>query len=550
MKYFYLLFLVLTAQLSFSQIRFQNIPEGAQYPERNITQTLTANIDFQGYDETQSYFGQGEYEIFLDNYNGVLNKPIIVLDGFDPRDSRGIGDIYAGLSFGGQNFANILRDEGFDIVILNAPVYTSDGKLIDGGADYIQRNAMVLIALIQQLNADKVGENELVILGPSMGGLIARYALAYMEENNLETETRLYISFDSPHRGANIPISLQYLINYFASSPTIAEPSAQQIVDQVLNSPAAKEMLVDHFSSHILEGSTYLQDPTKLLPEGALGFRNEFQAELDDLGFPSNTRNITMINGSGNVTTTGSPGMTIIDANLGGIPFSTMDVALKFTPEAGQTNDATDTKLYVFGVEAESYHANSQALTTTDGVDSSPGGTGSVSDALGDGGGNEFLINFLNALQQDLYSFIPTMSALAIDNPDWFAMPNLSDSPFEAFSIPNENEPHVTMTATNVQFALDEIRAGVVGISENQFGSGFVLAQNPVKSTINIAVMGNSSVEKMTTTVYSITGQRLMEQTWSNPQHEIVWNHNLAGGIYLLKLDNGNSVQTIKMLVE
>lgn len=548
MKKFYFLLIVLTAQVSFAQIRFQNIPEGAQYPERTVSETLIANIGYQGYDETQPYFGQGEYEIFLDTYNGVLNKPIIILDGFDPGDSRSIGDIYAGLSFGGQNFADVLRSEGFDIIILNAPVYTTDGKLIDGGADYIQRNAMVLIALIEQLNADKVGEEELVVLGPSMGGLVARYGLAYMENNSMDTETRLFISFDSPHRGANIPISIQYLINYFAEE--VGDVTAQQVVDQLLKSPAAKEMLVDHLDGHLLAGSTYEQDPAKLLPEGAPGFRNEFQAELDNLGFPSNTRNVTIINGSGIGATTGSPGMTIVDTNLEVDATTSVDVALKFTPEAGETNTAIDVTVNFFGFPVSNYQALSKSPTTTDGVDSAPGGTGSISDALGDGGGNQVLIDFINALQQDLYSFIPTMSALAIDTPDWFATPNLSDSPFEAFSIPDENQPHGTMTPVNIQFTLDEIRNGVVGISENQFDSGFILAQNPVKNRIDIAVMGNTSVEKMTTTIYSITGQRLMEQTWSNPQQEIVWNHNLAGGIYLLKLDNGTSVQTIKMLVE
>src|SRR5690554_2679098 len=250
MRYFTLLFIILTAQLSFSQIRFQNIPDGAIYPERTFSETITATISYQGYDEAQAYYGQGEFEIFLDTYNGILNKPIIVLDGFDPGDSRSIGDIYAGLSFGGQNFADVLRNEGFDIVVLNAPVYTSNGKVIDGGSDYIQRNAMVLIALIEQLNADKVGEEELVILGPSMGGLIARYALTYMEANNLETETRLYISADTPHRGANIPISIQYLINYFAEQ--VGDATAQLVVNQLLKSPAAKEMLVDHLEGHLL----------------------------------------------------------------------------------------------------------------------------------------------------------------------------------------------------------------------------------------------------------------------------------------------------------
>lgn len=548
MKKVYVLIFVLFVQFSFAQIRFQNLPKGAQFPERTVSQTIIADISYQGYGETQPYFGQGEYEIFLDNNNGVLNKPIIILDGFDPGNSRGIGDIYASLAFGGQNFADVLRNEGFDIVILNAPVYTTGGKTIDGGADYIQRNAMVLAALIQQLNTDKVGEEELVVLGPSMGGLIARYALGYMENNGLDAETRLFISFDSPHRGANIPISLQYVINYFAEE--VGDATAQEVIDQLLKSPAAKEMLVDHLDGHLLAGSTYEQDPTKLLPLGAPGFRNEFQAELDAMGFPQNVRNVAMINGSGNGVTTGTPNATIVDTNLTIDATTSVDVALKFTPEAGQTNNATDVTLRFLGFPIDNYLALSKSPTTTDGVDSAPGGTGSISDALGDGGGNQVLIDFINALQQELYCFIPTMSSLAIDNPDWFAIPNLGDSPFDAFSIPTENEPHVAMSAANVQFALDEIRNGAVGISDNSSENGYLLVQNPVKSTIVISTAGNFSSERFTTTVYSITGQKLMEKTWIRPNAQIEWDHNLTRGIYLLKLDNGIAAQTIKMLVE
>src|SRR5690606_28577555 len=156
--------------------------------------------------------------------------------------SRDIGTIYASMSFDGQNLGDILRNEGFDIVVLNAPIYTVSGKTIDGGGDYIQRNAMVLAAMIQKLNADKVGQEELVVLGPSMGGLIARYALAYMEVNSLIHETRLFISFDAPLRGANLPISLQYLINYFAE--ITGDATAQKLVDQLLDAPATKQMLV------------------------------------------------------------------------------------------------------------------------------------------------------------------------------------------------------------------------------------------------------------------------------------------------------------------
>src|SRR5690554_2636103 len=461
MRKIYLILMIFSVQISFGQVRFQNIPEAAIYPERTVSQTILANIPYQGYNETQAHIGEGEYEIFLDTNGGVLDKPIIILDGFDPGDSRGIADIYAGLSFGGQNLGDILRSEGFDIVILNAPVYMSNGVLIDGGSDYIQRNAMVLIAMIEKLNADKVGQEELVVFGPSMGGLISRYALSYMEDNSMDAETRLFISFDVPHNGANIPISLQYLINYFAVET--GDPTAQQLIDQVLNSPAAKEMLVDHFSSHINAASPPDQDPTKLLPAGAVGFRDVFQTEFDALGFPANVRNVAMINGSGNSTTTGTPGMTVINTTLTIDANTTADLAMNFTPAAGTTIPVLDVAVKFMGFPVSTYQASSQSAATSNGVDSAPGGTGSITDALGGGAGNPVLIEFINNLQQDLYSFVPTMSSLDIDNPDWFAAPDTNNSPFDAFFIPNQNEPHLTITAQNVQFALDEIRNGVVG---------------------------------------------------------------------------------------
>lgn len=547
MRKIYLILTILSIQFSFGQVRFQNIPESAIYPERTVSQTIFANIPFQGYNETQSFIGEGEYEIFLDTNDGILDKPIIILDGFDPGDSRKIGDIYAGLSFDGQNLGDILRNEGYDIVILNAPVYTSNGVVIDGGSDYIQRNAMVLIALIDKLNADKVGQEELVVFGPSMGGLISRYALSYMETNSMDSETRLFISFDVPHNGANIPISLQYLINYFAS--VTGDPTAQELIDKVLNSPAAKEMLVDHFSSHINSASPPDQDPTKLLPMGAVGFRDVFQTEFDALGFPSNVRNVAMINGSGNGTTTGTPGMSVINATLNLSPL-TVDLSMNFTPAAGLTNSVIDAEVKLVGTVISTYEAKSQSPGTSSGVDSAPGGMSSISDAIGDGGGNQALIDLINNLQQDEYCFIPTMSSLDLNNPDWFATPNLANSPFEAFFVPSQNEPHMTITTQNVQFALDEIRNGAIGIAENQYGLKYILVQNPVKDNIQISVSGNVPNSQLTATVFNISGQLLIEHTWSNAQKNVVMNHNLASGIYLLKLDNGTAVETIKMLVE
>lgn len=549
MKKYYLLLLTFLPIVSFSQSSFLPVPDNTPIENRtNVVEAIVATISYQGYDEAQAYFGEGEYEIFPDNGDGVLDRPIVVLDGFDPGDGRDITALYNSLTFDGQNLADILRDQGFDIVILNAPQYSTDGKDIDGGSDYIQRNAMVLAAMIDFLNAEKVGDEELVILGPSMGGLIARYALAYMEANSLPHETRLYISFDSPHRGANIPISLQYLINYLAADFDNAQ--AQAIIDFVLNSPAAKEMLVDHLEAHLLPGS-FEQDPTKLLPEGAPDFRDAFQGELDALGFAQNVRNIAVVNGSGNGTTTGTPGMQVINTNLDLVPLTTADIILHFTPEASATNNVTYVETFFIGLPLSLFEADAESTPQSDGVDASPGGTSTISSALDGDTTNQVIIDFINALDQDEYSFIPTMSALAIDEDDWYAIPDPTDSPFDNTFIPDTNESHVLVTAENATFVIDEILAGTLGVTDASVDSGYVLSRNPVGDEI-LLYRNSASISsgKLSLTMYSMTGQEVFGTTFENPPRTLSIEHGLSSGVYLLQVIEGDLIQNLRMVVK
>ncbi|MFN3639568.1 MAG: hypothetical protein ACK4UK_01495, partial [Flavobacterium sp.] len=57
-------------------------------------QTIQASIPYQGYGESAPLLGQAEYEIYLDNVDGVLDKPIFLIDGFDPGDTRNTSMIY------------------------------------------------------------------------------------------------------------------------------------------------------------------------------------------------------------------------------------------------------------------------------------------------------------------------------------------------------------------------------------------------------------------------------------------------------------------------
>ena len=262
---------------------------------------VTADIPFTDY-ENNSFKGRGNIRYyFATNHpcNGKVQKPIIILDGFDPGDTRSIGQLYRIYLNNPDRykFADEMRSKGYDIVILNFPTYTNEyGNVVDGGADYIERNAFVLIKLINKLNQELKDNNsseQLVIIGPSMGGLVSRYALAYMEKNNMPHNTRLWISLDAPHNGANVPIGAQKYLEFFAGNGV---ENAEETLTTQLDNPAAKQQLLHHYLSY--------SDSAK----GAPGFRDRFIQALTDNGvagsegFPVMPRKISLVDGSLNGT--------------------------------------------------------------------------------------------------------------------------------------------------------------------------------------------------------------------------------------------------------
>ena len=74
---------------------------------------------------------------------------------------------------------------------------------------------MVLVKLITFINQNKSTNAEPTkVIGFSMGGVIARYALRYMELNNLTHDVDLYASVDAPHQGATVPRGAQEMIDF------------------------------------------------------------------------------------------------------------------------------------------------------------------------------------------------------------------------------------------------------------------------------------------------------------------------------------------------
>ena len=521
----------------------------------NVISPITATIGYQGYGETASYFGQGEYELFLDTTNGVLDKPIFLVDGFDPSDTRNSTAIYASLNYGtGQNLATDLRAQGFDVIILNFPVYTraNTTTIVDGGVDFIQRNAFILVELINQINAQKVGTEENVVIGPSMGGLISRYALRYMEMNALDHQTRLYISFDSPHLGANVPIGFQHLFNYMAYGP-LGNAQVQGIVDGLIKSPASRQMLIDHFEGHLQSGSAFEFNTASasLVPTGSPNYRDAFQNELNAMGFPNDVRNVSISNGAGNGTSNYSPNFEVMNHTFNVTGSQRAIINLRFTPAANQTNQVSrfrgQTFVIVTWLTIYESLANSKAPTYTDGIDTAPGGRFDMSGFQAGLGADPLLTEFFDNLNADYFTFIPAWSSMAISDTNNLYAPITASSatPFVASSIPTVNENHVTLNTQNLAFALEEILAPTLTNPENnQLNSIWI--KNPVENSVEIN--SSYSIENANITVTDVLGKTIFNAQNQTINGTLEIPVSLSNGVYLITISSENGSITKKII--
>jgi len=521
----------------------------------NVVLPITSTIAYQGYSETAPYFGQGEYELFMDTTTGVLDKPIFLIDGFDPGDSRNSTTIYQSLNYGtGQNLATDLRAQGFDVIILNFPVYTRAGTttVVDGGVDYIQRNAMILVELINQINTQKVGNEQNVVIGPSMGGLISRYALRYMEMNNLTHETRLYISFDTPHLGANVPIGFQHLFNYMAYGP-LGSTAVQPVVDGLIKSPASKQMLIDHFEGHLQSGSVFEFNTAAntLLPAGAPNFRNAFQTELNTMGFPVNTRNVSISNGAGNSTMNYSPNFEAMNHTFNITATQRAIINLRFTPAANQTNEVSRFRgqqyFIFFWLTGYESAANSKSPTYTDGLDSAPGGRFDMNTFQAGAGTDPLLTEFFDNLLVDYFCFIPAWSSMAVSNSTNLYAPINSNSttPFAASSIPTVNENHVTLNTQNIAFALAEILNPILTNNESLALNSFWI-QNPIQNSLQIN--SNYTIENASISVKDILGKTIIEIDNQIINGTLEIPVTLSNGVYFVTIKNNTESITKKII--
>jgi len=493
-------------------------------PNPHDTLFVTASIPYRGVQ------GSGYGYVYLADSLAGIRNPVIAVEGFDLDNSWHWNELYNHLNQ--ENMIETMRSMGYDLVILDFADAT----------DYLQRNSFVLVELIRQVQSMIDPSLTIAVAGASMGGLIARYALAYMETHGLEHRVRNYISFDAPHQGANIPLGIQYWLDFFSG---LSDAAAEMLAS--LDRPAARQMLVYHHMTP--PGST--GEPDSL--------RAGWLADLEAVGgYPQNLRKVAIANGSGYQAGQGfAPGDQIIEYEYADL-FTTIRGNVWAVP------DNTSDMIFDGYIRIIIIPTSSQVTVSgTKPYDNAPGGWRA---SMADMDSTEAPYGDIVALYNH-HCFIPTTSALDIDTDDLFydiaGDPDiLNHTPFDAVYFPSENQDHASITAENAQWFLTEARLSATAVASGRgpVPANVVLHQNypnpfnPL-TTISFELANENHVRLA---VYNIEGKKvrtLVDRVLDGGIHKVTWDGTdaygspAASGIYFCRLQADGNRLTRKMVL-
>ena len=416
------------------------------------------------------------------------------MDGFDPGDKRKIYTgsidydsekaslyelmIYKDINGNPQNFVDVLRNAPYfyDVTLVNFPL----------GTDYIERNAMALVGLLKRENqklASNGSSEKITIIGPSMGGLISRYALAYMEKNNIPHNTKLWVSLDSPHLGANIPIACQETLAFFGFIG--GKEQARNKYLENFASPAARQMLVEQLISN--NGINYFNGQGQ---NNNADFRQTFINSINtnglagSNGYPQNLRKISLVNGTSNGAKTNFEGMKFLElAAFKPSFFKAVTIENRFLASPNNLSQtfsgkiSIPTYITIFGTQVLSSLTviestiNRININPRGSMDIVQGGTFNTASVIKE----EFeKVLAVEGLEQQWriilnnHSFIPSVSSLAFKHPnfDWNSPinrnlvcdPGNKEIYFDSYFSPQTNESHIMLNASAVNWLLKEIQ--------------------------------------------------------------------------------------------
>ena len=340
-------------------------------------------------------------------------KVIIYLEGIDLMDivassSRGISEIYTEMIQ--SEYLAELQNFGHTFYVVNWKKSTIDMRF----------NALYVVNLIEWLKqVYQENDQQFVIIGESMGGVIARYALTFMESKDYQTgfftpffqeavtdpgnalyvathpniltigsqhrqldlvpllhKTRELITIDAPHQGANVPLAIQHL---YRKGTQLFFPSAafwSTVFKTGLEAKASRQLLIYHLEGKLVplaNTSAYSSDPSHSAFYGQLSGMGDYPQFCKLMALSSGSFNGANQTHAFNPDASRVPGDRILEfsTNLFGtvlwmyIPLMTGELNLYTNPNGSGTfyNAALgtftfDLRLRLFGITFNNTYGN------------------------------------------------------------------------------------------------------------------------------------------------------------------------------------------------
>jgi len=454
------------------------------------------------------YLAEGLLYVSKADTNAVgLNNPVLVVEGFDLNNSMNWPELYDLLNQ--ENLVEDIQSFGRDLVILNFGDSTQD----------ILANTALTQTAIETINANRADPTDkFIAVGASLGGLTVRKALVDMPNHEVDT----WISFDTPHEGANIPLGLQEYLEFFAP-----QNDAANALLAVLDRPASRQMLLTHHSHP--DG----------LAAGSQPERPDFMALMDAAGYPTNCKNIAISNGSGfGEKQPFNPGETIIHwTDSGDFLDPTINADIHALPQTPGTVFSGLIRVLFVTIDSatvNAYHPLS--------FDNAPGGTRSTflelyTNIPPDQISGDDYCNYTN------HCFIPTVSALGI--PIENLESNLAVhaeltalSPFDEIHCATNNEAHVEINLRNKRWIMravledrDSDGDGWDDYQEFLVGTAYDSAEDQLAIDLSIASQPGNRVQ-------------VAWNAFPNTQYEIWYSDELGAPWNLINTVSPSAVTT------
>lgn len=388
-------------------------------------------------------FAEGAYLTFTNNAS--ITKPVIIANGFG-ADSNGsqvdLQNMHDYLNSAG--LLTSLVDNGYDVVIMgyNDPL------------NFIQANGLLCATLVADLAPQT---QDIIVIGVSMGGLVTRYGLMFLAQQGITSNVSTWMTWDSPHYGANVSLGLQYAARAFQD---VWEEVS--VLQAVLLTQACEQMLLNWS-----EESTPLQTKPSsgnvtVNPAASPAFGN-LQSDFTNLGtWPSVGKRLAVVSGNGQGQSQSfSPGSELLTFSGSGLSCSLYALPSS-TSETSETSEIC---------QYTTLHSTAAIISAQNALplDSIPGSLDpQIQNSMVPGHGN-----FIDTLAQiaqnngcaakvsnDGVTFIPSTSAAGIQAQllgDYTQEIPASNSVFTAIYTEATSQPHVAVNPGNTAWILQQL---------------------------------------------------------------------------------------------